>query len=169
MKVSELSRAEFVERFGGVYEHSPQFAERVWDNAPPAALDDPAQLKALFRRAVETAGKTEHLALIRAHPDLGDRLALSPASSAEQQGAGLDQCSPAEFAAFQSLNGDYKAKFGFPFIIAVRGLERRAILEAFRARLDNKAEAEFQTALEQIHAIAAFRIGDLLADPGDKT
>jgi OHCU decarboxylase len=107
------------------------------------------------------AGKDAQLALIRAHPDLGNRLAMSRESASEQKGAGLDACSPEEFAEFQKLNADYKAKFGFPFIIAVRGLDRSAILAAFRTRLSNNADAEFATALEQIHRIAGFRIADI--------
>ena len=162
MKPSALTGADFVARFGGVYEHSPHFAEAVWRNARPADLDDAAKLKTLFRAAVFDAGKDGQLALIRAHPDLGNRLAMSKESTSEQMGAGLDACSPEEFAAFQELNADYKTKFGFPFIIAVRGLDRAAILKAFRTRLNNSADAEFATALEQIHRIAAFRIGDLL-------
>ena len=163
MNPSDLTGAEFLARFGGVYEHSPHFAESVWSNARPSALDDPAKLKALFRATVDDASKAEQLALIRAHPDLGNRLAMSKESAAEQRGAGLDACSPAEFAEFQELNAVYKAKFGFPFIIAVRGLDRSAILAAFRQRLNNSADAEFAAALEQIHRIAGFRIGDLIA------
>ncbi len=159
-----LTREQFVARFGGVYEHSPHFAETVWRNARPADLDDAAKLKTLFRAAVFDAGKDGQLALIRAHPDLGNRLAMSKESTSEQKGAGLDACSPEEFAEFQKLNTEYKAKFAFPFIIAVRGLDRATILAAFRARLNNSADAEFATALEQIHRIAGFRISDLLED-----
>jgi 2-oxo-4-hydroxy-4-carboxy-5-ureidoimidazoline decarboxylase len=89
---------------------------------------------------------------------------MSRESTAEQKGAGLDQCSAVEFAEFQQLNVAYTAKFGFPFIIAVRGLDLAAILAAFRERVNKDAETEFATALEQIHRIAAFRIGDILED-----
>jgi OHCU decarboxylase len=86
---------------------------------------------------------------------------MADASVREQAGAGLDQCSPAEFAAFQRLNGAYNARFGFPFIVAVKGLSRADILAAFEARLANDPEAEFATAIAQIHSIAGFRLADL--------
>lgn len=158
MRPSALSRDDFVRRFGAVYEHSPWFAEAVWDAGAP---DDEISLRAALREAVESASRGARLALIRAHPDLAGRIALSAESSAEQKGAGLDQCSSEEFAAFQELNAAYTEKFGFPFIIAVRGLSRAQILDAFRQRIANDSEAEFATALEQIHRIAAFRLHDL--------
>lgn len=158
---SNLTRDEFVARFGGVYEHSPHFAETVWTMARPTALDDPERLRALFRAAVDDAGADAQLALIRAHPDLAGRIALSLQSAAEQKGVGLDQCSSAEFAAFQELNAAHAAKFGYPFIIAVRGLDRAQILDAFRQRINHGADTEFAAALEQIHRIASFRLRDL--------
>ncbi len=156
-----MTREQFVARFGGVYEHSPQLAEAVWNAVGPRALDDAQKLKERFRSAVDSAGRDAQLALIRAHPDLGKRLAMSKESTAEQRGAGLDACSPEEFEELQHLNHAYNDTFGFPFIIAVRGLDRSAILAAFRQRLSNSAEAEFATALAQIHRIASFRIDDI--------
>jgi len=82
----------------------------------------------------------------------------------EQSGAGLDQCSPQEFADFQRLNAAYNDRFGFPFIVAVKGMSRRDILDAFEARLGNDPETEFAEALRQIHRIAAFRLADLFED-----
>ena len=161
MNPSELTHDQFVSRFGGIYEHSPHFAEAVWNSARPSALDDPAKLAALFHAAVGGAGADAQLALIRAHPDLGNRLAMSAESTSEQQGVGLDTCSPEEFREFQKLNTAYKAKFGFPFIIAVRGHTRASILTAFRERVNNDADTEFTTALEQIHKIAGFRLRDI--------
>lgn len=153
-----LSRDDFVRRFGAVYERSPRFAGAVWDAGAP---DDEASLRAALRAAVEDLGPGPQMALIRAHPDLAGRIALSAESSAEQKGAGLDQCTPEEFAAFQQLNAAYTEKFGFPFIIAVRGLTRTLILDAFRQRIANDPEAEFAAALGQIHRIAALRLHDL--------
>jgi 2-oxo-4-hydroxy-4-carboxy-5-ureidoimidazoline decarboxylase len=117
-----------------------------------------------MRAAVEAAPHEQKLALIRAHPELAGRTAvadIAEASKREQSGAGLDRCTPEEFAEFQRLNDAYNARFGFPFIIAVKGLTRQDILAAFRARLDNDPETEFDTALEQIHRIAGFRLADL--------
>ena len=150
-------RDAFVARYGGVYEHSPWVAERAWDGGAPEAGD----VVPALRRVVERAGHAAQLALLRAHPDLAGRLgvgALTADSAAEQAGAGLDQCSEAEFAEFTALNARYVERFGFPFIIAVRGLDRAAILAAFRRRVEGDPEAEFRTALDQVHRIAALRI-----------
>jgi|CXWL01.1.fsa_nt_gi 2-oxo-4-hydroxy-4-carboxy-5-ureidoimidazoline decarboxylase len=159
-RIRDMTRAEFVERFGGVYEASPHFAEAVWDSG--AAQRDSYDLYETFRQAVDAAGENAQMALIRAHPDLANRVSMSAESVSEQAGAGLDQCTMAEFAEFQQLNDDYKRKFGFPFIIAVRGLDRERILNAFRHRLSANPDAEFVMALHQIHRIAALRLQDII-------
>ena len=158
-----LSEEQFLAVYGGIYEHSPWVAQAVWDARPlPDAVD---ALHAAMKAAVDAAPRERRLALIRAHPDLAGRAAvagaLSAASTAEQAGAGLDRCSPDEVAAFQELNAAYKARFGFPFVIAVRGLDRGDILDAFRRRLANDADTEFDTAMEQIHTIARLRLDAL--------
>ena len=158
-----LSEDQFLAVYGGIYEHSAWVAQAVWD---AGTLPDTADaLHAAMQAAVDAAPRERRLALIRAHPDLAGRAAvagaLSAASTAEQAGAGLDQCSPDEFAAFQELNAAYKARFGFPFVIAVRGLDRGDILDAFRRRLANDADTEFDTAIEQIHKIARLRLDAL--------
>jgi 2-oxo-4-hydroxy-4-carboxy-5-ureidoimidazoline decarboxylase len=162
---STLGREAFVARYGPVYEASPWVAEAVWPVAAVGALDDPYALAEAMREAVDAAPREARLALIRAHPQLAVAGSMAPASVAEQRGAGLDQCSPEELAAFRSLNAAYLARFGFPFIVAVKGLSRADILAAFAARLENDAEAEFATAMAQIHRIAGFRIAALLT-PG---
>jgi 2-oxo-4-hydroxy-4-carboxy-5-ureidoimidazoline decarboxylase len=146
-------REAFVARYGGVYEHSPWVAEACW---PP-----PADLAAAMRAVVDAAPRERKLALIRAHPELASRARMAEASVKEQAGVGLDQCSPEEFAAFQRLNAAYNARFGFPFIYAVKGATRTDILAAFEARLSNDPETEFETAIAQIHRIAGFRLADL--------
>jgi 2-oxo-4-hydroxy-4-carboxy-5-ureidoimidazoline decarboxylase len=146
-------REAFVARYGGVYEHSPWVAEACW---PP-----PADLAAAMRAVVDAAPRERKLALIRAHPELACRARMAEASVKEQAGVGLDQCSPEEFAAFQRLNAAYNARFGFPFIYAVKGATRTDILAAFEARLSNDPETEFKTAIAQIHRIAGFRLADL--------
>ena len=160
---STLSEEQFLAVYGGIYEHSPWVAQAVWDARPlPDAVD---ALHAAMKAAVDAAPRERRLALIRAHPDLAGRAAvagaLSAASTAEQASAGLDRCSPDEVAAFQELNAAYKARFGFPFVIAVRGLDRGDILDAFRRRLANDADTEFDTAIEQIHTIARLRLDAL--------
>jgi OHCU decarboxylase len=111
---------------------------------------------------LEGANEEAKLALIRVHPDLAGRAAiggeLTDASRSEQAGAGLDRCTPEEYRRFQELNAAYKAKFGFPFILAVAGKTRRNILDAFESRIGNDDETEFRTALDQIDLIARFRL-----------
>ncbi|HEU0223504.1 MAG TPA: 2-oxo-4-hydroxy-4-carboxy-5-ureidoimidazoline decarboxylase [Paracoccaceae bacterium] len=164
-----LSRAEFLARFGGVYEHSPWIAEAAWEAGLPERARDPAVLATAFAARVEAAPRDRQLALLRAHPDLAGRLAISgaltAASTEEQAGAGLDRCTPEEFEAFTRLNADYRARFGFPFIIAVRGRTRQEILAIFRERLGHEPEAEFRQALAQVHRIARLRL-EALAEAG---
>lgn len=148
-----MSKAEFVQKYGSIYEHSPWVAEQAH-----GASDIPAAM----REAVENGGHDRQLALLKAHPDLGEKLdTLTPDSTAEQQGAGLNLCSSEEFQEFHQLNNAYKEKFGFPFIVAVKGLNRHDILELFRQRIHNSKEVEFRTALDQVHRIAGFRLADL--------
>jgi OHCU decarboxylase len=162
MRPSALSHTEFVARFGPVYEASPWVAEGVWPAVEDGRLDELASLADAMRAEVDAAPREMRLALIRAHPGLASRTRMAEASVKEQSGAGLDQCSPAEFEAFQRCNTAYNARFGFPFIVAVKGLSRADILDAFEARLANDREVEFAAAIAQIHRIAGFRLADLI-------
>lgn len=158
-----MTRDEFVARYGSIYEHSPWVAERAWDGGTVEGED----LAARFEAIVERAGHDAQLALLRAHPDLAGRVGvavLTAESAAEQASAGLDQCTPQEASAFLSLNETYTTRFGFPFILAVRGRSRGEILDAFRARVANGPEAEFGTALGEVHKIARLRL-DAMANP----
>ncbi len=154
----------FVERYGGVYESSPWVAREARARGDlPAESDVPIDvLAARLAAAVEDAGRERQLALIRAHPDLAGRASvagtLTEDSTAEQHSAGLDQCTPEEYERFQSLNEAYHRRFGFPFVMAVRGASRRDILDAFGERLGNDPETEFRRALEEIHRIARLRL-----------
>ncbi len=150
-------KSEFLDRFGHVYEASPWVAEGVWPD-PPVDRDG---LASAMAAVVDAAPRERKLALIRAHPELASRARMADASVREQAGVGLDQCSPDEFAAFQHLNAAYNARFGFPFIYAVKGATRTDILEAFVQRLGNDPDTEFETAIAQIHRIAGFRLADL--------
>lgn len=157
-----LDRASFVAAFGAIYEDSPWIAEAVFARGLGPAEDTAEGLHDAMRRAVEAAPRQRKLALLCAHPDLAGRLAvggeLTAHSTAEQASAGLDACSPDEFARFQELNSAYRRKFGFPFIMAVKGRQRVEILAAFERRLDNDADREFATALEEVHKIALLRL-----------
>ena len=159
-----MSRSAFVERYGGIYEHSPWVAEQV------AALVDEAvdkdMLALLMADCVDNASRDMQLALIRAHPDLAPAVAteLTRESTAEQASAGLDRCSQEEYERFNALNADYREKFGFPFVMAVREKTRAEILDAFEARLANDPDEEFETALAQIHEIARLRLAAMEDD-----
>ncbi len=162
-----MNTEKFIARYGGVYEHSPWVAEQV---APLAAgIDDVTQLAELMADCVDNASTETQLALIRAHPDLAGRAQiageLTESSTAEQASAGLDRCSKLEYERFQALNDAYKEKFGFPFVMAVRGWTRTEILEAFSMRLQNDYDEEFETALVEIHKIARLRLEAMEDNP----
>ncbi len=161
MLADTLNRDDFIARFGPVYEASPWVAEAVWPTAARGALNNEQTLAQAMRDVVDTAPRDKQLALILAHPQLAVASNMAEASVREQRGAGLDQCSPEELADFQRLNAAYLAKFGHPFIVAVKGLSRGDILAAFTARLTNDADTEFATAMTQIHRIAGFRLAAL--------
>jgi OHCU decarboxylase len=164
MTLAELNRLpqdEFIAAIGWVFENSPWVAERVWKWRPFDSLD---QLSNGMNHAVEEASAAEKVALLRAHPDLGTRAKVSPASTAEQAGAGLDQLTFAEYEELSDLNRRYREKFGFPFLYAVKGSGKSAILESLRTRLDSAPEAEFETALCHVHRIARFRLRGIIEE-----
>ena len=156
-----MDTGAFIAKYGGVYEHSPWVAEQVADTVS-ATETDLEMLARLMADVVDNASTERQLALIRAHPDLAGKAQiageLTADSSAEQASAGLDQCSKVEYERFQALNEAYKDKFGFPFVMAVRGSSRAEILEAFGERLQNDNDTEFETALAEIHKIAVLRL-----------
>jgi len=162
--INALDRAGFLEAFGHVFEHSAWVMEGAWDHRPFA---DEAALVAAMRASVDAAAEELRLALLRAHPDLAGKAAragdLTLDSYKEQTGAGLDRLSEEEYGRFHAMNEAYKAKFGFPFIIAVKGLNKNDILAAYALRLDNARPVEFETALTQVKKIAGFRLAEALA------
>jgi 2-oxo-4-hydroxy-4-carboxy-5-ureidoimidazoline decarboxylase len=115
---------------------------------------------------VETATKADQLALLQAHPDLGTRARVSDVSSAEQQGAGLDRLDAAEFARVQELNANYRARFGFPFLFAVKGSTKHDVLAALETRIAMTQAAEFDEALRQVYKIARFRLEEVCGTTG---
>jgi 2-oxo-4-hydroxy-4-carboxy-5-ureidoimidazoline decarboxylase len=158
-KPSTLTLNDFVNIYGPVYEHSPWIAAAAYHSQPVCNIDTVESLHEQMKLAVANAEDAARLDLICAHPDLavakGD---LTVESSAEQTNAGLKECTADEFAEFQKLNADYRAKFGFPFIVAVTGLGRSDILKLFRERIGNDRDDEFDMAINQIHKIAHFRL-----------
>jgi 2-oxo-4-hydroxy-4-carboxy-5-ureidoimidazoline decarboxylase len=155
-----VDKHDFIARYGRVYEHSPWVAEQA--AAVAADVDDPDKLAELMADCVDNADTEQQLALIRAHPDLACKVGtageLTKESMREQASAGLDKCSKVEYERFEALNDAYKQKFGFPFVMAVRGSTRQEVLEALSRRLQNEVVAEFETALEEIHKIARLRL-----------
>jgi len=155
-----MSEEEFVARYGGIYEHSPWVAECA--AAVVADATDVETVARVMSDCVDNASRDQQLTLIRAHPDLAGKAhiagELTASSTREQANAGLDQCTPEEYARFQTLNRDYHEKFDFPFVMAVSGSSRSQILDAFERRLHNDRETEFETALAEIHRIARLRL-----------
>jgi 2-oxo-4-hydroxy-4-carboxy-5-ureidoimidazoline decarboxylase len=163
-ELGALDQAGFVAALGDVYEHSPWVAARAFAARPFA---DRQALAAAMAAVVEAASEAEQLALLRAHPDLAGRAAiageLTPDSRDEQKGAGLDRLTAAEHARFTRLNSAYRERFGFPFILAVKGADKATILQAFEQRLGNTRDAERAEALRQVHRIAGFRLVQRIA------
>jgi len=162
---SSLSREDFVKAFADIYEHSPWVAEKAYDLGHGSDIDDVGTLHARMSDILLSADHATQLALINAHPDLAGKAAvqgqLTEASTNEQAGAGIHQCTAEEFARFTELNDAYKAKFAFPFIMAVKGSNRHQILAAFETRIHHSAQTEFACALAEINKIAMFRLQTL--------
>jgi N-carbamoyl-L-amino-acid hydrolase len=165
-QLNAASPAEFVALLDGTYEHSPWIAERAAVQRP---FKTAAALKVALARVVREASVDEQLGLIRAHPELAGKAAvageLTAESTNEQLKAGLTACTPEEFATLQGLNADYNARFGWPFILAVRGprgtgFTRQQIIDTFERRLRAHPDVERAECLRQIHRIAEIRLND---------
>ena len=158
-QINDLSRAEFMRVVGPAFEHSPWIAERVAGQRPFETVE---ALHAALCGVVRSADAEAQLALIRVHPDLVGRAVLTAESQGEQAAAGLINLSPDETALFDRYNRDYRARFGFPFVICARLNKKDAILAAFPGRLQNSPEEERVTALGEICKIARLRLADLI-------
>ncbi|GAA5512867.1 uric acid degradation bifunctional protein PucL [Deinococcus carri] len=165
--VNALPLPEFVQRFGGVLEHSPRYAERVGQQRPFGRVED---LAAAFTTAVLADTPEQQLALIRAHPDLAGKAALAgevtAESASEQASAGLDRLTPQEYAEFHRINAAYHARFDMPYIVCVRENTRDSIMAGAAARLQNTPTQERETALREIGKIARLRVLDLVRQEG---
>ena len=165
---SELSKEDFLSHFAGIYEHSAWVAELLWSQLEVSiernCFDSAAAVASQMKLIVNTAQSEQQLALLRAHPDLAGKAALAGEltddSSKEQAGLGLDQCSPVELVKFQQLNTEYQSKFGFPFIMAVKGATKEQVIAGFESRIHNSTTEEFQRAINEVHKIAAFRLAE---------
>ncbi len=163
---SQMTRERFVQAYGSIFEHSPWIADRAFDLELGPAHDSAAGLHNALARIFRSASAAERLKVLQAHPDLAGKLAaakqLTADSTAEQASAALDALTDQERAQFQSLNAQYTAKHGFPFIIAVRDHSKAQILQAFQTRIAHETNTEFQTACKQVERIAELRLKDQL-------
>lgn len=159
---SRLGRGAFIATFSDIYEHSPWVAEQVYDLGVDETVDEIDVMHERMADVLLNADRDTQLALINAHPDLAGKAAmggtLTASSTSEQAGAGIQECTPDEYARFVRLNEAYKTKFGFIFIMAVKGSDRHQILASFDERMDNSQEQEFRRALKEINKIALFRL-----------
>jgi 2-oxo-4-hydroxy-4-carboxy-5-ureidoimidazoline decarboxylase len=160
-QLNNLDQEAFVREAGWVFEHSPWVAKRVWLRHPFTSIED---LHTKMTSEVEQASRDEQLALLRAHPDLGSRAGMSSSSTNEQAVAGLDRLTAEEFLRLGLLNKAYTEKFAFPFLFAVMGSDKSAILKALERRLESSPEEEFFEALRQVYRIARFRLEAIIED-----
>lgn len=162
-QLNHASADAFVAALSGIFEHSPWVAEAAAQQRPFASID---ALHHTMSRAVETSGEAKQLALINAHPELAGKAAvrgeLTAESTREQSGAGLNLCTQEEFDKLLALNSAYREKFGFPFILAVRGYDRHGIIANFETRVNNSRADEMRASLDQIYRIARFRLDELI-------
>jgi len=162
-ELNRLSPAAFATALGHVFEHSPWVAERVCRKRPFKSI---GVLHEAMMATVWEAPAASQMALLRAHPELAGKAALrgelTADSTMEQSGAGLDQCSAEELVRLTTLNAEYSAKFGFPFILAVKGFGRAGILREFARRVEREPSVEFEEALKQVARITRARLDALL-------
>lgn len=163
---SQMSADRFVQQFGSIFEHSAWIAKAAHAMELGPAHDTAVGLHSVLARVFRSASKAQKLEVLNAHPDLAGKLAAAGAltneSTSEQASAGLDLLTDQERSTFQSLNTEYVKKHGFPFIIAVRDHDKASILRAFKRRIDNSSETEFQESCRQVERIAAIRLEAIL-------
>ena len=159
LDLNALEPLEFTLALGAIFEHSPWVAASVTHQRPFSSLTD---LHAAMCAAMRAAPKSQQLELIRAHPELAARIQMTEDSVSEQRGAGLDSLTPTEHAALLELNRVYRAQFGFPFILAVKGKDKNDVRAALETRVSNDPETEFRAALTEIEKIARFRLEALI-------
>jgi 2-oxo-4-hydroxy-4-carboxy-5-ureidoimidazoline decarboxylase len=161
--INAMDLAAFVVKFGGIFEKSPWVAEKAWERRPFASLDE---MHAAMVAVAKNATAERQLALLQAHPDLAGKEAqagtMTASSVAEQASAGLNALSAPELAELTGLNAAYKAKFGFPFIIAVRMHTKEGIFSEFKRRLQNDTQTEFANDLQNVYIITRLRLNKLL-------
>ena len=159
-KINKLSQSEFIKVFANIFENARWIAEELYNQKP---FDNFEALSSKILNIFETTTREKQLKILKDHPDLANKTKISlltPDSLKEQTGAGLDQCTEEEFNEFKKLNDAYK-KFGFPFILAVKGKTKIEILNNFRKRISSDPKIEFNEAVEQVKLIASLRLKEL--------
>ena len=157
-KFNKLSKAEFISIFRNIFEKTEWIAERCYESKPYNNLDE---LVSKMMKIFENIEKERHLEILNSHPDLAVEKKLTEDSKNEQKKASLNQCTDEEFVEFKKLNEKYKKKFGFPFIIAVKGKNKEEILNNFRQRITNNIDTEFNEAINQVKKIASLRLNEI--------
>ena len=158
-KFNQLNKSEFISIFGNVFEKTEWIAERCYESKPYNNLDE---LVLKMMKIFENIEKETHLEILNSHPALAVAKKLTEDSKNEQKNASLNQCTDEEFVEFKKLNEKYKKKFGFPFIIAVKGKNKEEILNSFRQRITNNINLEFEEAKKQVKKIASFRLSEII-------
>ena len=156
---NKLNKSEFLSTFGNVFEKTEWIAEKCYDSKP---YNNVQELVNKMMEVFENSIKEKHLEILNSHPDLAVKKKLTKESENEQANANLNQCTNEEFEEFNKLNEKYKKKFGFPFIIAVKGKNKNEILNIFRQRITNNINLEFNEAKKQVKKIATFRLSEII-------
>ena len=156
---NKLNKSEFLSTFGNVFEKTEWIAEKCYNSKP---FNNVQELVNKMMEVFENSIKEKHLEILNSHPDLAVKKKLTKESENEQANANLNQCTNEEFEEFNRLNEKYKKKFGFPFIIAVKGKNKNEILNIFRQRITNNINLEFEEAKKQVKKIATFRLSEII-------
>ena len=157
-KVNKLSKSDFISIFGIVFDKTDWIAEKAYALKP---FNNFQELFSKMMEIFENSKKEKHIEILNAHPHLAVEKKLTEDSKNEQKNASLNQCNDAEFIEFKKLNEEYKKKFGFPFIVAVKGKNKEEILNSFRQRITNNINSEFEEAKKQVKKIASFRLSEI--------
>jgi len=160
-QLNGLSREAFTAELGKIFEHSSWVAAEAWDCRPFATTKE---LHEAMLRVVRESGEEMILTLLRAHPDLGTRLAVAEYSAKEQKGAGLSELNPEEYEKLAGLNKRYVEKFAFPFILAVKGKTKEDIIAAMEDRIQHSIDGEREQALVEIGKITGFRLHEFILE-----
>ena len=158
-KINRLSENEFIGTFGNIFEKTNWIANRAFNSKPYRNFNE---FISTIIKIYENSSKEDCIKIFNAHPELAVEKKLTEDSHKEQKGANLNRCNNEEFNEFKNLNYEYKKKFGFPFIIAVKGKNKSKILINFRKRIKNEIDLEFEEAKNQVKKIATFRLKEII-------